>query len=104
DTIAFTSQSQTGIWIRRLNALDAVKLPGTEGAMGLFWSPDSRSIAFHTGGRLNRIELAGGAPQILCDMTDNTAGAWSSSGVILFRKSGVFYRVSQSGGEPVRVT
>src|SRR5206468_2142145 len=28
DTIAFTSQSQTGIWIRRLNALDAVKLPG----------------------------------------------------------------------------
>src|SRR5262249_34905439 len=43
-TVAFTSpQGQTGIWTRRLDSLESAKLAGTEGAAGIFWSPDGRS-------------------------------------------------------------
>jgi eukaryotic-like serine/threonine-protein kinase len=52
--------------IRRLyaRALDGPvvrPLPGTEGAMGPFWSPDGRTIGFSVGDQLRRVDLGGGA-------------------------------------------
>jgi Tol biopolymer transport system component/tRNA A-37 threonylcarbamoyl transferase component Bud32 len=83
-------------------------LTGTEtgDASFPFWSPDSRFIGFFAGGKLKKIDITGGPPQVLCDAVAAAGGAWSNEGVILFSPSvgSPIYRVPASGGEPTPVT
>ena len=48
---AADSAGTVGIWVRQMNSLEAQRLPGTEGATRPFWSPDSRFLAFFSGGK-----------------------------------------------------
>jgi hypothetical protein len=63
--VAFTAnlEGRTLIWIRPLESLTAQPLPGTDGADFVFWSPDSRFIAFFADGKLRKIDASGGPPQ-----------------------------------------
>jgi len=92
------------IWLRRFDSLDASPVAGTEGATAVFWSPDSRSIAFYASGDLKRVDVAGGAPVTLVSggVASLLRGAWGPNGVILFTREpgGPLYRVSASGGLP----
>ena len=101
------------LWVRALDSLEARVLAGTEhiggggtvGA-GAFWSLDSRFIAFFAGGKLKKIDIAGGAPQALCDTPGYYfGGAWSRDGVIVFgtTTTGLF-RVAATGGQPTSAT
>ena len=54
------ADGKSQLWVRALDSPAARPLPGTEGALSYFWSPDSRSIAFFDG-KLKRIPVAGGA-------------------------------------------
>ena len=68
--LAFNAPNSVGqnvIWVRPLDSPAARALPGTEESSELFWSPDSRSLGFFANGKLQRIEIAGGAPQLLAD-------------------------------------
>src|SRR5499426_3077240 len=64
----------TVLFVRPLNSDTALKLPGTEGAGSLFWSPDSRSIAFFAGGKLKKVQASGGPPQNICETPDLEGG------------------------------
>lgn len=78
---------QTSIWLKPIDAPEARPIRGTEGtgvSGAHFWSPDSRSIAFFAGGKLKRVDIAGGAPQIVAAAPEPRGGTWSASGVILF--------------------
>jgi eukaryotic-like serine/threonine-protein kinase len=55
------------IWIRALDSIDARPLPGTDGVLRPFWSPDSRFLAFFAAGRLKKVDVAGGPPQTICE-------------------------------------
>ena len=101
-----TEDGKELLWLRTLSSLDARPLAGTEGASGAFWSPDSRSIAFFSAGKLRRVDLSGGAPQTLCDVPANPSGTWSRDGVIVFSRgiADGLYRVPAAGGAPVRIT
>lgn len=93
------------LWLRALDSTSAQPLAGTEGAEYPFWSADSRSIAFSSAGKLKRIDLAGGSPQILADVSPQFGGTWNSDGTILFSTfSGLLFRVSASGGLPTAVS
>jgi serine/threonine protein kinase len=74
------------IWIRALDSLEARSLPGTENVlMPVFWSSDSRFIAFQRGSRLEKIDVSGGPPQPICDTSATVlGGAWSQDGTIIF--------------------
>src|SRR5262249_51593715 len=72
------------LWVRPMNAATARPLSGTDGADFPFWSPDSRSVGFFAGGKLKRVEVDGGPPQILADALNGSGGAWNHDGVILF--------------------
>jgi Tol biopolymer transport system component len=89
------------LYVRPLDSTEARPLPGTEGASLPFWSPDNRSIGFFAGGKLKRVEVAGGLPQILAEAPVPRGGTWNRNGVILFAPSPSFplHRVAASGGE-----
>ncbi len=107
-TLAFVASPERGVlqlFIRQLDSLEARALPGTEDAGRPFWSPDSKSVAFVAGGKLKRVEAAGGIPQNLCDARAARGGTWSEEGVILFgdQLAGL-QRIPASGGTPAPVT
>ena len=62
-----THQGKAALWVRPLDSTTARLLAGTEDAGMPFWSPDSKSIAFFAHGKLQRVYLAGGTPQTICD-------------------------------------
>jgi Tol biopolymer transport system component len=108
-TVAFTGRSADGtrqLWARSLDAMEAQPLPGTNDPLTPFWSPDSRSIGFGSQGKLRRVELAGGRPQVLCDAPRLQGGSWSRSGVIVFSPNtgGGLFQIPAAGGTPTAVT
>jgi len=104
--VASTGERKRSLWLRPLDSLVSRTLPGTEGAIHPFWSPDSRALAFFAQGKLKKIEVSGGPPQILCDAPFPIGGTWNRDGVILFAPNyeDSLYRVPATGGEPTPVT
>ena len=74
-TVAFVASDAGGlrIWLRPLAAADATPLPGTEGAVAAFWSPDGKSLGFFADDKLKRIDLPGTTAVVLCP-TLNSSG------------------------------
>ena len=106
DVIAFQAQKGAGesrrLYARRLDQLDAVVLPGTDEAIGPFFSPNGLWIGFFADGQLKKIAVTGGAPQMLAPAPDPRGGAWGEDDMIVFspdKTSGTrLLRVSSSGG------
>jgi len=100
-TVAFlgSSEGKRFLYTRALGSLNAQKLEGTEDALSLFWSPDSRYIAFFSNNKLKKIEASGGPAQTLCDVQSAYGGTWNQHGEILisFDTKGI-HRVSAAGG------
>jgi serine/threonine-protein kinase len=74
--------TREGIHVRALDQLEDRILPDTEGADGLFFSPDGRSLGYVFGGRLRIADLEGGPTRTLVD--DASGGLWSEDGWIYF--------------------
>jgi len=107
--LAYVAQNAEGralLWIRPIDSLEALALPGTEDAASPFWSPDSRMIGFFAGAKLKKIQATGGPPLTICDAPNARGGTWNQEGVILFTPNlnVPLHRVSASGGTPIPVT
>jgi Tol biopolymer transport system component len=106
--IVFSATDPAGknmLYVRELTSSEAKLLPGSDNPLEPFWSPDSRSVAYGSNGKLKRSDLSGGNAQVLCDSARMVGGSWSKDGVIVF---GPDYRqplvqVSAKGGEPQAV-
>ena len=97
---AMNTDNKYTLWTRSLNSPALRELPGTEGAILPFWSPDGRQIGFLADGKLKRMDLGGGVPQTIAEITNNFGAAtWSSKGTILFGNNGALYAVPEQGGE-----
>jgi serine/threonine protein kinase len=108
-SIAFAGWGDDGVprlWVRSLEEAEARQLPGTEDASLPFWSPDGSSLGFFAQRRLERIELAGGPPRTLAEISDSRGGCWTSEGVIVFAPNpgDGLYRIPADGGTATRVT
>ena len=83
-TFAASGDGPQRLWLRSLDKTGARPLPGTENADNPFWSADSRSIGFYASGKLKRIDIAGGVPQVLTNAVTPLGGAWNAEGTIIF--------------------
>jgi Tol biopolymer transport system component len=97
------------LWLRALDDLNARAVPGTEGAQGLFWSPDSASVGFFAGGTLKSVSIETKEIRTICDVAGSTTQAtWNQAGVIVFaaetRGAGGLVRVPATGGAVTSVT
>ncbi len=104
--VASGTDGKTALWVRPMNVLEAHALPGTEGAIFPFWSPDGRALGFFADGKLKTVDLNGGSALAVCDAPFGRGGAWGPGGVILFSPNTQtpVMRVNVSGGTPVPVT
>ena len=87
------------IWTRALDNSDMSPLAGTDGAVGPFWSPDSRFLAFFADAKLKKVERTGGPVQTLCDALAAVGGTWNRNGDILIGALDQVMRVSDQSGE-----
>ncbi|HEV8241436.1 MAG TPA: protein kinase [Thermoanaerobaculia bacterium] len=107
--VAFTAWGDDGVprlWVRSLEESEARVLQGTEDASLPFWSPDGRSLGFFAQRRLMRVEVAGGPPRALADISDARGGCWTKDDVIVFAPNpgdGI-YRIAADGGATTPLT
>jgi Tol biopolymer transport system component len=96
-SLAFTAnepETGLGLWVHSLDSLKARRIPGADNAGQIFWSADSRSIAFGDTAmefRLKLVDLVRGVVQPVGDVQLGGAGvgAWS-------RESGLIVRIDKT--------
>ncbi|UCE41095.1 MAG: protein kinase [Candidatus Aminicenantes bacterium] len=95
-------EEMTQLYLRPIHEFEAQPISGTEGARGPFFSPDGNWVAFHADGKLKKVSLLGGTPQLICDAKSGLGGTWSEDGTIYFGdwKKASLIRVPSAGGDP----
>jgi serine/threonine protein kinase len=93
------SVGSNSLYLRRLNSTRFIPLRGTENASQPFWSPDSQWIGFLLNGKLTRMQVPDGAPDVITDVSIYIkGGTWNSRGDILAGADGL--RLVPSSGGP----
>ena len=82
--VAIAGDGSKQIWVRDLSEMTARPLSETTGAWYPFWSPDGRYLGFFADGKLKKIDLRGGSPQVLAEAPSGRGGSWGHGDVILF--------------------
>jgi len=111
--IAFVATGADGImriWLRSFDTLETRPLRGTESEVGrnttMFWSPDSRFIAFYANGTIKKVDAAGGVPHEICKVPAvAVGGSWNREDVVVVGSvEGGLLQCRASGGTGSRVT
>jgi Tol biopolymer transport system component/predicted Ser/Thr protein kinase len=92
------------LYLRDLDNQEARPIPGTDGAITPFFSPDGQWLGFFAGGKLKKVSVNGGAAITLCDAANTPGASWSRQGTIVFGTIGPLMQVSDSGGTPKALT
>jgi eukaryotic-like serine/threonine-protein kinase len=77
------------IYLRAMDNLEARPIPGTEGGIGPFFSPDGQWVGFFAGGKLKKVAVSGGAALTLGDAALPRGASWGSHGTIAFAPTAV---------------
>jgi Tol biopolymer transport system component len=72
------------LFVQRLGSSNVTALAGTQGASYPFWSPDAAYVGFFANGKLMKVAVAGGTPQVLATALAGRGGSWGSKGVIIY--------------------
>jgi len=72
------------LYLRAMDSLEARAIPGTEGAVNPFFSPDSQSLGFFAAGKLKKASVSGGGASTLGDASTPRGASWGSQGAIVF--------------------
>jgi Tol biopolymer transport system component len=86
--LAFVSPEENSalpmLYVQRVGSSKVTLLPGTQNASYPFWSPDNAYIAFFANGKLQKVAVSGGTPQVLASALAARGGSWGSTGVIIY--------------------
>jgi eukaryotic-like serine/threonine-protein kinase len=98
-------RESTRFYLRPFDRPEARPIPGTEGGVGPFFSPDGEWVGFWANGKLMKASLRGGPAVTLCETPRPFGASWGAKGGIVFsRESGGLLQVSADGGEPTTLT
>jgi serine/threonine-protein kinase len=107
--VAVGPGSPSELYLRAMDAPEAIRLAGTEAAQDPFFSPDGQWVGFFPAGPgvLKKISVSGGTPLTLCVVSANSrGGAWGLDDTIIFgtQATGGLFKVSAAGGQPEPLT
>jgi eukaryotic-like serine/threonine-protein kinase len=94
------------LFARSLDSFEVRPLPGTEGALHPFFSPDGRSVGFLTNDKLKTHSFVTGTTTTICDVSTGVVGTWTSDDELFYgaEEGRRLFRVSARGGAPVVVS
>ena len=72
------------LFVQRVGSSSVTPLPGTQGASYPFWSPDGAYVGFFANGKLQKMAISGGTPQLLATALSGRGGSWGTKGVIIY--------------------
>jgi Tol biopolymer transport system component len=104
---AFGYDGDPRLWIRSLDSATATPIEEArlnQVTMAVFWSPDSRFIAYGSSKQLHKVDPAGGPPETLADVAPAFGGSWNADGTILVGSTRGILKVTANGGTPTPVT
>jgi hypothetical protein len=103
--VGVASDAKLHLYTRLLDQSRAAQLPGTDGAIDPFFSPDGEWIGFFADSKLRKIPARGGAAITVCEAPNERGGTWGEDGQITF-SSGLsgLVQVSAAGGIPKSLT
>jgi len=101
-------EGKSQLYLHRLDEFDTQPMPGTEGAIYPFFSPDGQWVAFYDeteDEELKRISVRGGSPQRLADIVFSGGGSWELDDTIVYGTGDGtvgrnLYRIPANGGTP----
>ena len=103
-TLYSAQHSLFKLYKRALDQLESVAIPGTEGALGPFFSPDGQWVGFWADGKLKKVshERRTAVHHLRCAELRGLWGAsWSSTDTIVFAlPAGNLMQVPAKGGTP----
>jgi serine/threonine-protein kinase len=105
--VVYAAQRDAGprLYLRRLDTFETKEIPGTEGALSPFFSPDGQWVGFAAQGKLKKVSIVGGQPFVLADSPVLFGGTWGPDDTIVFAATDVgLSRVSSSGGAVAQAT
>jgi serine/threonine protein kinase/Tol biopolymer transport system component len=88
------------LYLRAMDSLEAKPIPGTEGAVNPFFSPDGQWLGFFANRRVMKVSLNGGPAVALANATYVGGADWGSRGTIAFSPSfaSPIQQLSDAGG------
>ena len=96
--------SRDRLWIRDLRRFEAAEIPGSEKAIGPFWSPESDHVGFERDRKIWTWALAGGQSTSISPVPGPkgfNGAVWGRDGEIYFATfRGGLYEVAAVGGDP----
>jgi serine/threonine-protein kinase len=97
------------IYVKAIDQWEAVPIPGTEGGLNPFFSPDGEWLGFLSGSQIKKVQLNGATPvTTVADVGPRrlTGLTWGQNGTIVFAPAaaGGLKVVRDSGGEPEEFT
>src|SRR5258708_2752742 len=94
------------LYLRAMDSLVSKPIPGTEGAINPFFSPDGQWLGFFAGGKLMKVSVSGGAALTLSNAASPGGASWGSQGIIAFtpRAVSALQQVQDAGGTPQPLT
>jgi Tol biopolymer transport system component/predicted Ser/Thr protein kinase len=94
------------LYLRAMDSLEAQPIPGTEGAINPFFSPDGQWVGFFAGRKLKKVSVSGGAALNLVDALQPQGASWGSQGTIAFGQRNIapLLQMPDSGGTPQPLT
>jgi eukaryotic-like serine/threonine-protein kinase len=106
DGRAIAVATESAAFIRHLDHLAFVRLPQTDGARGVFFSPDGQWVGYWTARRIGRVSADGANHMVMHESPSILAlsGAhWGADDVIYFSAPMGLYSLPAAGGAPRQV-
>jgi Tol biopolymer transport system component len=107
-TAVYVLESGTNsmLYMKRLQELEARPIGGTQGARSPFFSPRGEWVGFYDEDdrKLKRVSIGGGEPAVIADADFRVGAAWAPDDTILFATNAGLVRVPAQGGNPQLVT
>ncbi|MHC4538464.1 MAG: protein kinase domain-containing protein [Planctomycetota bacterium] len=107
--LAYVDEGEAGgrrLYLRDMDDIQARALPGTEGAISPFFSPDGEWIGFYDYAKkeLEKIAVTGGTPTTLCKAQSFGGGSWGPDDTIIFARERHGLRRYTPSGEMEQLT
>jgi eukaryotic-like serine/threonine-protein kinase len=88
------------LYLRAMDSLEAKRIPGTEGAVNPFFSPDGQWLGFFADGKLKKVSVSGGPALSLGEGALSRGASWGSPGMIVYAPTptSILQQISDAGG------